>query len=255
VTEANRAASRRTTGPGRRQAARDGERRAEPAAAASAAIEVDLAGHPGLLIRPPAARALYVLAHGAGAGMRHAFLAAIAEALATREVATLRWEFPYMAAGKSRPDRAEVAETAVREVWTAARSQLPDLAAFAGGKSFGGRMTSRAHAAAPLPGLRGLIFLGFPLHPPDKPGVERAEHLATASGPLLLIQGDRDDFAPLRRLRPVVARLGARATLHIVKAADHGFDVQVRSGRTRSEVLDEIADTVASWITVHAACG
>jgi len=251
--------------------ARVGERRTEPLAAlpatadlaaaapaapaAPAAIDVDLAGHPGLLIRPPAARALYVLAHGAGAGMRHAFLAAIAAALAAREVATLRWEFPYMAAGKPRPDRAEVAEAAVREVWTAARSQLPELPAFAGGKSFGGRMTSRAHAAAPLPGLRGLIFLGFPLHPPDKPGVERAEHLAAASGPLLFVQGDRDELAGLRRLRPVVARLGERATLHIVKAADHGFDVQVRSGRTRSDVLDEIADTVASWITVRAARG
>jgi uncharacterized protein len=266
VTGAKRAASRRTT-PGRRRAARGGERRAEPAAvspataaatepaAAAAAIEIDLAGHPGLLIRPPSARALYVLAHGAGAGMRHAFLAATAEALAVRGVATLRWEFPYMVAGKSRPDRAEVAESAVREVWIAARSQLPDLAAFAGGKSFGGRMTSRAHAAAALPGLRGLIFLGFPLHPPDKPGVERAEHLAAASGPLLFVQGDRDELAGLRRLRPVVARLGARATLHIVKAADHSFDVQVRSGRTRSEVLDEIADTVASWITVHVARG
>jgi hypothetical protein len=227
----------------------------DPAAAAPAAIEIDLAGHPGLLIRPPAARALYVLAHGAGAGMRHAFLGAIADALAARDIATLRWEFPYMAAGKPRPDRAEVAEAAVREVWTAARSQLPELTAFAGGKSFGGRMTSRAHAAASLPGLRGLIFLGFPLHPPDKPGIERAEHLAAASGPVLFVQGDRDELAELRRLRPVVAELGARATLHIVKSADHGFDVQVRSGRTRSEVLDEIADTVASWITVHAARG
>jgi hypothetical protein len=267
VTDGKRAAPRRAT-PGRRRAVRDRERRAEPAAgspatapaaadpaAVSAAIEVDLAGHPGLLIRPPAARALYVLAHGAGAGMRHAFLAAIAEALATRGVATLRWQFPYMAARRSRPDRPEVAEAAVRDVWGAARSQLPDLPAFAGGKSFGGRMTSRAHAAAALSGLRGLIFLGFPLHPPDRPGVERAEHLAAASGPLLFVQGDRDELAGLRRLRPVVARLGARATLHIVKAADHSFDVQVRSGRTRSEVLDEIADTVASWITVRAARG
>jgi predicted alpha/beta-hydrolase family hydrolase len=217
------------------------------------ATAVDLAGHPGLLVRPAAARALYVVAHGAGAGMRHAFLASIADALAERGIATLRWEFPYMAAGKSRPDRAEVAEAAVRQVWTAARSRLPELALFAGGKSFGGRMTSRAHAAAPLPDLRGLIFLGFPLHPPDEPGTERAEHLARAAGPLLFIQGDRDELAGLPRLRPVVKRLGARAALHVVKSADHGFDVQVRSGRTRSEVLGEIADTVAGWITVHAA--
>jgi len=220
-----------------------------------AAVEVDLAGHPGLLIHPPAARALYVFAHGAGAGMRHAFLASVAEALAARDVATLRWEFPYMAAGRQRPDRPEVAEAAVRAAWTAARALLPELPAFAGGQSFGGRMTSRAHAAAPLPGLCGLIFLAFPLHPPDKPGVERAEHLASASGPLLFFQGDRDDFAPLRRLRPVVSRLGARATLHIVKSADHGFHVQVRSGRTRSDVFDEIADTAASWITDRTARG
>jgi predicted alpha/beta-hydrolase family hydrolase len=187
--------------------------------------------------------------------MRHALLASVAAALAVRDVATLRWEFPYMAAGRHRPDRPEVAEAAVREVWMAARARLPELAAFAGGQSFGGRMTSRAHAAAPLPGLRGLIFLSFPLHPPDKPGIERAAHLASASGPLLFLQGDRDDFAPLHRLRPVVAGLGEWATLHIVKSADHGFHVQVRSGRTRSEVLDEIADTAASWITVHAARG
>jgi predicted alpha/beta-hydrolase family hydrolase len=109
-------------------------------------------------------------------------------------------------------------------------------------------MTSRAHAAAPLAGLRGLIFLGFPLHPPDQPGVERAEHLASAHGPLLFLQGDRDELAGLRRLRPVVRKLGARASLHVVKAADHGFDVLVRSGRTRAEVLDELADTAAGWI-------
>jgi uncharacterized protein len=216
---------------------------------------LDLGGHPGLVLRPRAARSLYVLAHGAGAGMRHEFMATIASALAARDVATLRWEFPYMAAGKSRPDRAEVAEAAVREVWDAARARFGDLALFAGGKSFGGRMTSRAHAAAPLPGVRGLIFFGFPLHPPDKPGIERAEHLASASGPLLFLQGDRDELAGLRRLRPVVAKLGARATLHVIEAADHGFDVLVRSGRTRAEVMDELADTVARWAAIHAGEG
>jgi predicted alpha/beta-hydrolase family hydrolase len=214
---------------------------------------LDLDGHPGLVLRPKAARALYVFAHGAGAGMRHEFMATIAVALAAREVATLRWEFPYMAAGKSRPDRAEVAEAAVHEVWAAARARFGDLALFAGGKSFGGRMTSRAHAAAPLADVRGIIFLGFPLHPPDKPSIERAEHLASAQGPLLFLQGDRDELAGLRRLRPVIARLGARATLHVVKAADHGFDVLVRSGRTRAEVVDELADTVARWIAIHAS--
>jgi predicted alpha/beta-hydrolase family hydrolase len=216
---------------------------------------LDLGGHPGLLLRPAAARALYVFAHGAGAGMRHEFMAVIAAALAARDVATLRWEFPYMAAGRARPDRAEVAEAAVREVWAGARARFGELALFAGGKSFGGRMTSRAHAAASLADLRGVIFLGFPLHPPDKPSIERAEHLASAGGPLLFVQGDRDELAGLGRLSPVVAGLGGRATLHVVKAADHGFDVLVRSGRTRTEVVDEIADTVARWITIHAGRG
>ena len=208
---------------------------------------IELAGHPGLVIRPPRARALYVMAHGAGAGMRHAFLAAIAEALAARDIATLRWEFPYMAAGKPRPDRAEVAEAAVRAVWDAARARFADLPLFAGGKSFGGRMTSRAHAAAPLAGLRGLIFLGFPLHPPDEPGIERAAHLAAAAGPLLFLQGDRDELAGLRRLRPVVKKLGGRAELRVIKHADHGFDVLVRSGRTPAEVRAELADAIAAW--------
>ena len=196
-----------------------------------------------------------MLAHGAGAGMRHDWMAAIAAALAARDVATLRWEFPYMVAGRPRPDRAEVAEAAVREVWTATRARFADLALFAGGKSFGGRMTSRAHAAAPLAGLCGLIFLGFPLHPADQPGIERAAHLASAGGPLLFVQGDRDDLAGLRRLRPVVAKLGPRATLHVVKAADHGFDVLVRSGRTRAAVVDELAGVIAGWITLHAGRG
>ena len=211
-------------------------------------MEVDLDGHPELLLRPAKARSLYVLAHGAGAGMRHAFMTAIAEALGEVGVATLRWEFPFMAAGKARPDPAPVAEAAVRAVWTAARARFADLTMFAGGKSFGGRMTSRAHAAAPLEGVRGLAFLGFPLHPPDKPGLERAEHLAEAAGPLLFVQGRRDDLADLTLLRPVVKKLGARALLHVVEHADHGFDVLVRSGRKPEHVLAEIATTVAAWM-------
>ena len=212
-------------------------------------MELDLDGHPGLLVRPAAARWLYVLAHGAGAGMRHVFMTAIVDALARHAVATLRWEFPYMAAGKSRPDSPKVAEAAVRTVWNAAARHVADLPRFAGGKSFGGRMTSRAHAAEPLVGLRGIAFLGFPLHPPDKPGTERADHLAQARGPLLFVQGDRDELAPLRRLRPVVKKLGAHATLHVIKGGDHGFDVLVRSGRTSDEVLDEIARAVADWMS------
>jgi len=181
----------------------------------------------------------------------------IAGALAEHGVATLRWEFPFMAAGKPRPDPAPVAEAAVRAVWTAARARFVDLPMFAGGKSFGGRMTSRAHAAAALPDVRGLAFLGFPLHPPEKPGIERAEHLATAAGPLLFVQGTRDDLAGLELLKPVVKKLGARATLHIVDHADHGFDVLVRSGRTDTEVLAEIATTVAAWMdgVIVASCG
>lgn len=207
-----------------------------------------LGGHSALLRMPPCASALYVVAHGAGAGMRHAFMGSIAEALAARDIATLRWEFPYMAAGKARPDRPEVAEAAVQEVWAAARARFAGLPMFAGGKSFGGRMTSRAHAARPLPDVRGLIFLGFPLHPPDKPSIERAEHLSAADGPMLFLQGDRDELAGLRRLRPVVRKLGMRAQLHVVKHADHGFDVLVRSGRTSDEVLDELGDAMRAWI-------
>lgn len=210
---------------------------------------VDLAGHPGLLVTPADARACYVLAHGAGAGMRHAFLVELAEALAARAVATLRWEFPYMAAGKPRPDKAEVAERAVREVWAASRALAAGLPSFAGGKSFGGRMTSRAHAAEALDGLAGLAFVGFPLHPPDKPGIERAAHLAQATGPLLFVQGTRDQLAELALLRPVVAALGPRATLHVVEHADHGFDVLVRSGRTHPEVMAELADALATFMT------
>jgi hypothetical protein len=209
---------------------------------------VDLGGHPGLLVRPEGARFFYVLAHGAGAGMRHAFMVEIAGALATRGVATLRWEFPYMAAGKPRTNRAQVAEQAVREVWAAARAHAGELPMFAGGKSFGGRMTSRSHAAVPLDGLRGIAFLGFPLHPPDKPGIERAEHLVQASGPLLFVQGDRDDLADLALLRPVVQKLGRRAKLAVIAHADHGFDVLVRSGRTHPEVIAELAETIAAWM-------
>ncbi|MGE0548359.1 MAG: alpha/beta family hydrolase [Kofleriaceae bacterium] len=194
-----------------------------------------------------------MLAHGAGAGMRHRFMAEIANALTEHRVATLRWEFPYMAAGKARPDSPAIAEAAVRATWNAARSRVGDLPMFAGGKSFGGRMTSRAHAAQPLVDLRGLVFLGFPLHPADKPSIERAAHLANAGGPMLFVQGTRDELAPLDTLRPVVRKLGRRARLAIIEGADHGFDVLVRSGRTPQAVLDEIATTIAAWLAEHAA--
>lgn len=216
------------------------------------ATPLELDGHRGLLLRPASARTLYLLAHGAGAGMQHAFMAQIAERLAAHDVATLRWEFLYMTAGKSRTDSAAVAEASVRRVWNAARARF-DLPMFAGGKSFGGRMTSRAHAAEPLADLRGIAFLGFPLHPADKPGSERADHLAEAKGPLLFVQGTRDDLAELKRLRPVVKRLGKRATLHVVEGADHGFHVLVRSARSAGDICEEIARTVAVWM--ERSCG
>jgi predicted alpha/beta-hydrolase family hydrolase len=178
--------------------------------------------------------------------MRHAFMQAIADALAARDIATLRWEFPYMAAGRARPDRPEVAEAAVRAVWTAARERLGELPMIAGGKSFGGRMTSRAHAAQPLEGLHGIAFLGFPLHPAGEPSTERAEHLAQAAGPLLFVQGTRDELAELRRLRRVVRALGPRATLHLIDDADHAFAVPKRTGR---DSIAEVADAVAAWTT------
>ncbi len=220
-----------------------------------------LDGRPALVVAPARARWLYVFAHGAGAGMRHAFMQIMASALADRDVATVRWELPYMAAGRPRVDGPAISEAAVRATWLAARAQLGTLPMFAGGKSFGGRMTSRAHAAEPLPGLAGIVFLGFPLHPAGKPGPEleraserwragpeRAEHLASAKGPLLFVQGSRDDLADLALLRPVVQRLGRRAKLHVVDDADHGFDVLVRSGRKHLHVIAEIADTVANWM-------
>jgi uncharacterized protein len=200
---------------------------------------VELGGQPGLAIRPRGARALYVLAHGAGAGMRHPFMQGLAEALADERVATLRWEFPYMAAGKKRVDAPAVAEAAVRDVWRATARAFRALPRFAGGKSFGGRMTSRAHAAEPLVDLRGLVFVGFPLHPAGRPGVERAEHLPQARGPMLFVQGSRDELAELTLLRPIVKSLGKRATLHVIERADHGFS---------TKLIPELARVIRAWI-------
>ena len=179
--------------------------------------------------------------------MRHAFMEQLAQALAEHGVATLRWEFPYMAAGRARVDKPEIAEAAVRDVWRASGKLAGKLPRFAGGKSFGGRMTSRAHAAEPLVGVHGLVFVGFPLHPAGKPGVERAEHLARAGGPLLFVQGTRDDLAELPLLRPVVAALGERATLHLIDGADHGF--------SRKHDVGAVASTIRDWIAMMIACG
>lgn len=201
-----------------------------------------------LLDRPDDARALLVLGHGAGAGMRHAFMGRVARELSARGVATLRYQFPYMEAGRKRPDPAPVAERTVRTVLAHAAEAFGDLPLFAGGKSFGGRMTSRAVAGERDAGVRGLVFLGFPLHPAGRPGTERAEHLDAVGVPMLFVQGTRDALADLALLEPVVERLGERATLHVVEGGDHSFAVLKRSGRTGDEVMTELADAVAGWI-------
>src|SRR2546425_2322495 len=201
----------------------------------------------GLLLRPDGARLLYVLAHGAGAGMRHPFLEVVAQRLAERSIATLRYQFPYMEQRGRRPDLPAVAAATVRAAVIEAARVAPGLPLVAGGKSFGGRMTSTAQAEQPLPGVRGLVFFGFPLHPPGRPGDSRAEHLARVQIPMLLLQGDRDDFADLKLLKPLVQRLGDRATLHHVVGGDHSFHVLKRSGRTDTEVMAELVETIVEW--------
>jgi hypothetical protein len=201
----------------------------------------------GLLLAPADAQACYVLAHGAGAGMTHAFMSAVAEGLATRGIATLRYQFPYMQRGSRRPDPPRIAHAAVRAAVAEARRRLPGLPLFAGGKSFGGRMTSQAQAAAPLAGVRGLAFLGFPLHAPGKPSASRAEHLFQVQVPMLFLQGTRDDFAQLDLLTGVCERLGPRATLHLVEEGDHSFKVPKRTGRSAEQVMAELAEQILEW--------
>lgn len=202
----------------------------------------------GLLVAPASARACYVFAHGAGAGMNHAFMAGMADGLAQRGIATLRFQFPYMEHGSKRPDAPAVAQAAVRAAVLEAARQLPGLPIFAGGKSYGGRMTSQAQAAQPLPGVRGIVFVGFPLHPAGKPSVERAKHLADVALPMLFLQGTRDELAELELIRQQTSKLEGRATLHVVDGADHSFHVLVRSGRTDAQVREELLDTIARWI-------
>ncbi len=199
-----------------------------------------------LFLRPAGARLHYVLAHGAGAGMRHHWLQRMADALAEEGVATFRYEFPYLQDGRKRPDPPAVLHETVRAAVLAAREAAPDLPLIAGGKSFGGRMTTQAQAEAPLPGVRGIALLGFPLHPAGAPSVKRAEHLPRVAVPLLFLQGTRDELADLSLLRPIVDRL-PRAHLRVVEGADHSFHVVKRSGRTDAEVLRELARTVTEW--------
>jgi len=200
-----------------------------------------------LLVRPPAATTLYVLAHGAGAGMRHPFLERMAEALAERGIATLRYQFPYMERKARRPDPPAVATATVRAAVALAHRLSPELPLIAGGKSFGGRMTSTAQAEAPLPDVRGLAFLGFPLHPPGKPAVTRGEHLDAVRVPMLFLQGDRDEFAEPILLRQVLRKLGSRATLHLVHNGDHSFSVPKKSGRSADDIFAELSKTIADW--------
>jgi predicted alpha/beta-hydrolase family hydrolase len=202
----------------------------------------------GLLLRPADARRVYVLAHGAGAGMRHPFLDVVAHRLAERGIATLRYQFPYIERGSRRPDPPAVAEATVRAAVAEAARVVPGVPLVAGGKSFGGRMTSSAQANSPLPGVVGIAFLGFPLHSPGRPGISRAAHLERVAVPMLFLQGTRDEFAELSLLRPVVQRLGPRAILHLVEDGDHSFKVLKRSGRTDGEVMLEIVDAIAGWV-------
>jgi uncharacterized protein len=202
----------------------------------------------GLLTRPVRPRACFVFAHGAGAGMTHAFMEGVATGLGARGIASLRFQFPYMEKGSKRPDPPAVAQAAVRAAVAEAARQCPDLPLIAGGKSFGARMTSQAQAKAPLAGVLGLAFLGFPLHPAGQPSRDRAEHLAEVRIPMLFIQGTRDKLATLDLLEPVVASLREMATPHLVQDADHSFHVPARSGRNDRAVLEEILDALAAWM-------
>jgi predicted alpha/beta-hydrolase family hydrolase len=205
-------------------------------------------GVSALLIRPPDARALYVFAHGAGAGMIHKSMVSNAEGLAARGIATLRYQFPYMEKGSKRVDPPRVAHAAVRAAVAEAARLCPDLPLFAGGRSFGGRMTSQAQAESALPNVRGLAFLGFPLHPAGKPGIERADHLEQVRVPMLFVSGDRDALAELHLLRPVIAVVGDCATLHVIGDADHSLKVRASSGRSSAEAEGEALDVMAEWM-------
>ena len=202
----------------------------------------------GLMQKPPHARACYVLAHGAGAGMDHPFMENVARGLASRGIATLRYQFPYMERGSKRPDPPPLAQATVRAAVAEAQRLLPDTALIAGGKSFGGRMTSQAQAKAPLEGVHGLAFLGFPLHPNGRPSQDRAEHLFEIQIPTLFLQGTRDNLASLDQLKPACKQLGKRATLKLFADADHSFHVPARTGRKDAQVLDDVLDALAAWL-------
>lgn len=214
-------------------------------------LTIDVEGHgtvSAVLTKPRKPVAAYVFAHGAGAGMNHAFMQAVAAGLAARDIATLRYQFPYMERGSKRPDSPAIAHATVRAAVATAAAQCPGLPLIAGGKSFGGRMTSQAQAKEPLHGVHGLCFFGFPLHPAGKPATERGDHLAAITVPMLFLQGTRDTLAEVQLIEPLVASLGQRVTLHLVENADHSFHVPAKSGRKDSEVMDELLDIVAAWV-------
>jgi uncharacterized protein len=222
--------------------------------AAAEPVTIDLHGGAsvsGLWLVPHDARACLVLAHGAGAGMTHKSMTATAEGLAERGIATLRYQFLYMERGGKRPDPPPLAHAAVRAAVAAAAARAAALPLFAGGRSFGGRMTSQAQGLAPLPGVRGLVFFAFPLHPAGKPSEARADHLSDVELPMLFLQGTNDALAELDLLRPVVARLGTRATLMLAESADHSFHVPARTGRKDAAVLAELLDAAAEWMASH----
>ena len=211
-------------------------------------IEMEGRGHvSGILVRPDNAKSILVLGHGAGAGMRHAFMEALAEELARAGVATLRYQFPYMEERRKVPDKPAVLMATVVAAARAAADVAPDLPLLAGGKSMGGRMTSQATAEHPLEGVRGLVFFGFPLHPPKQPATKRAEHLARVTVPMMFLQGTRDELADLKLLKPICKNLGERPALHVIETADHSFHVLKKSGRGDAEVLRELAEMTAKW--------
>jgi uncharacterized protein len=201
----------------------------------------------GLLQNPPHALACYVLAHGAGAGMNHPFMAAVAAGLASRGIATLRYQFPYMERGARRPDPPQLAQATVRASADTALALLPNCPLIAGGKSFGGRMTSQAQAKAQLKGVRGLAFLGFPLHPAGRPSQDRAAHLFDVQIPMLFLQGTRDALATPDQLEPLCKNLGGRTTLKLFADADHSFHVPARTGRKDAQVIEDLIDAFAAW--------
>jgi len=210
-------------------------------------VETDAAVS-GLVLAPPDTRACYVFAHGAGAGMAHAFMGTVAQGLAVRGIATVRYQFPYMERGSKRTDTPATAHKAVRAAVAHAAALFPALPLFAGGKSFGARMTSQAQALAPLPGVQGLAFVGFPLHPDGAPSSERAQHLFDVKIPMLFVQGTKDKLAEFDRVQALVAQLGAMATLVPIEEADHSFHVLVRSGRNDGQVMQQVLDATAAWM-------